>query len=224
MAVLWGHRGAGTQGGGCCGGWGEPRRTGRCLQSRVLAEGAPRAREPWEPSLPTEPLSLDPRCALAVSWPSQTPPVGKYSYQMVAGSDTAVMTKHKNRSRVSTGHHCSSGEVNTHTHAHTQAYDPHACTHTCSHNATWSYVFTYTSTHSQPRPYTHMHTHTHACTHIHVHTLPLTCMLIHMHSHTPTHSHTQPHTQMHAHIFTCMHTHALKHSHTLPCRSTHPPT
>lgn len=74
-------------------------------------------------------------------------PAGKYSYQMTAGSVTAVMTKDKNRSRVHSEPHCSSGEVNTRARAHA---DTHAChsherchtpTHMCNDSLTLSTYF-----------------------------------------------------------------------------------
>lgn len=217
---------------------GEPRRRGHrdrwggrhlCQQSRAPAGRALGPREPWDPSLPTEPPSLDSRCALTITRPSQIHRAGKYSYQMTVGSFTAVMTKDKNRNRVNTGHCCSLGEVNTyeHTnkHAHTLAHTyshPPTCTHThthshtymgdCTHSQAFTCIPTYSRTHTLTcTPIQHhtlacMHTHTHLCAHILAHT--------HMHAHTltcvSTHSNTCTHTNIHGHT---THTHMHAHTH-----------
>lgn len=86
-----------------------------CKQSWAPWDGALEPTELWVRSLPAEPLSLDSRCALTVT--SQSEPTIKYSYQMTAGSVTAVMTKDWNRNS-KYGHCCSLGKVNTHTHPH----------------------------------------------------------------------------------------------------------
>lgn len=137
--------------------------------------------EPWaHRALGQEPAPRATKSRLRMCPPSH--PVCEKSYQTTAGSITGGGTRGQNKIGVNRGLHCSSGEVNTHTHMH-------AHLHTLMGTLTLTCVHTYTLTcvHTHTRMHAHLHTHVHTYTYSYV------C--------TPTYSHAHLHTHIHSKSF-----------------------
>lgn len=135
--------------------------------------------EPWaHRALGQEPAPRATKSRLRMCPPSH--PACKKSYQTTAGSITGGGTRGQNKIGVNRGLHCSSGEVNTHTHMH-------AHLHTLMGTLTCVHTYTLTCVHTHTRMHAHLHTHMHTYTYSYV------C--------TPTYSRAHLHTHIHSKSF-----------------------